>query len=89
MNIKPVQSDAVAQPLKAKVPAKAKASDETAPAAAEARNAERKQLLLRALASEPDIRPEVIERAKALAADPNYPSDDVLTRLAARFIGDR
>jgi len=35
------------------------------------------------LARQPEIRPEVVERARALAADPNYPSRDVLKNIGA------
>jgi hypothetical protein len=41
-----------------------------------------------ALMSEPAVRPEVIERAKKLAADPNYPSADILAKIAERFINE-
>jgi hypothetical protein len=34
-----------------------------------------------ALARQPEIRPEVVERAKNLAADPNYPSAATLQRV--------
>ncbi len=34
----------------------------------------------------PEIRPEAIERAKALLADPNWPSDDVLDKLSERLL---
>jgi hypothetical protein len=89
MNIKPVQSEAVALPAKAKASVPAKASDEAPEAATEANHAERKRLLMEALATAPNVRPEVIERAKTLANDPNYPTDDVLNRLAARFLGGK
>jgi len=36
-----------------------------------------------ALAAQPEIRPEVVARGKALAADPNYPSATVLQRVGA------
>jgi hypothetical protein len=34
-----------------------------------------------ALEHQPEIRPEVVERAKSLAADPNYPSAETLRRV--------
>jgi hypothetical protein len=36
----------------------------------------------RALASVPDVRPEAVSRAKALIADPNYPSARNLKQLS-------
>ena len=39
-----------------------------------------------ALAAQPEIRPEVVERAKALAADPNYPPRDVLAKVAGLIL---
>ncbi len=40
-----------------------------------------------ALESQPAIRPEVVERARALAADPNYPSAAVIKRVAEQIAG--
>ena len=34
------------------------------------------------LSRQPQIRPEVVERATALAADPNYPSSEIMQKLA-------
>jgi hypothetical protein len=39
------------------------------------------------LASQPEIRPEVLERAKALAADPSYPSAEVIRRVGEMILG--
>jgi hypothetical protein len=38
--------------------------------------------------SEPGARPEEIARGRALAADPDYPSDESLAKLAELFIED-
>ena len=40
-----------------------------------------------ALERQPAIRPEVVERARALAADPGYPSTAVLKRVAEQILG--
>lgn len=40
-----------------------------------------------ALARQPEIRPEVVARARALAADPSYPSVETLRTVAARILG--
>ena len=39
-------------------------------------------LAKKAAASGPDLRADEIERGKHLAADPNYPSDEILEKLA-------
>ena len=39
-----------------------------------------------ALATHPEVRPEVVARGKALAADPNYPSLDILRSIGAKLI---
>lgn len=38
------------------------------------------------LARQPAIRPEVVERARALAADSGYPSTEVITRVAEMIL---
>jgi len=38
------------------------------------------------LASQPEVRPEVVERAKALAADANYPSAAILHKIAGMIV---
>jgi hypothetical protein len=43
-------------------------------------------LLQSALARQPEIRPEVVERARALAEDPHYPSIDVIKRVAQQIL---
>ena len=39
------------------------------------------------LARQPEVRPEVVERAKALAADPNYPPPAVIRRVGEMILG--
>ena len=48
--------------------------------------AEHSSALRAALAAQPEIRPEDVARGKALAADPNYPSVDILRNVAAKII---
>lgn len=38
------------------------------------------------LERQPEIRPEVVERARALAADSNYPSREVLNKVSAMIL---
>lgn len=47
---------------------------------------EAKQKIMHALQNEPEARPDVVARAKALAADDSYPGDDVLAHVAKVFV---
>jgi hypothetical protein len=38
------------------------------------------------LTRQPEIRPEVVERARALAADPSYPSSSIIQNVAAKIL---
>ena len=40
-----------------------------------------------ALSRHPAVRPEVVARARALAADPNYPPPQVLLHVARQILG--
>jgi hypothetical protein len=44
------------------------------------------ELLRTALASQPAIRPEVVERARALAADPAWPTHDIMRRVSEMIL---
>ncbi|MBC7368209.1 MAG: hypothetical protein H7343_15585 [Undibacterium sp.] len=50
-------------------------------------NTESAAALRRALAEQPEIRPEVVERARALAADPGYPSAAIIQRVSEQILG--
>ena len=86
MNILPIKSEAVQEPSKAKPKPEPGATESTD--APEQGKLGRKEGLIQALAAEPAVRSEVLERARKLAADPNYPPADVLEKLAGKFIGD-
>jgi len=46
-----------------------------------------KASILRAgLQQVPEIRPEVVERARALAADPAYPADSIINKISAAIV---
>jgi hypothetical protein len=45
--------------------------------------------LRRELKRQPEIRPDVVARARTLAADPSYPSWDVLKNVAAQILQSR
>ncbi len=49
--------------------------------------AKHSETLRAALAAQPEVRPEVVARGKALAADPNYPSTDILRSVAGLIVG--
>lgn len=34
----------------------------------------------------PEVRPEVVERAQSLAADPSYPSDEIIGKISALIV---
>ncbi|MEA3212885.1 MAG: hypothetical protein QOE70_5942 [Chthoniobacter sp.] len=43
--------------------------------------------LLTMLQNKPEIRPEVLARGRALAADPNYPTPAIINKLAGLIVG--
>ena len=86
MNIQPLKTDAVQAPPKTR--SKAAPNEPESPDAAGQEKTSRKERLAEALANEPSIRPEVLDRAKELASDPDYPGPNLLAKLAARFIQD-
>jgi hypothetical protein len=46
------------------------------------------EALQRALNATPDIRPEAVERGRALAASEHYPPAETMQRLARLFVGE-
>jgi hypothetical protein len=49
---------------------------------------EQNEKLMNLIHAEPDARPEAVARARALVADPSYPSSDVLESVAQAIIGN-
>jgi hypothetical protein len=47
---------------------------------------EKAEQLRTALASQPEVRPEVVARGRALAADPNYPPASVIRGIASQIL---
>ena len=45
------------------------------------------KFLQSALAAQPEIRPEVVARARLLAADPSYPSPEIMRRIGEQILG--
>jgi len=66
--------DLVAAPLKASV--------RPTPARLDQLSTDSASFLRSELNRQPEIRPEVVERARALAADPNYPSTETLRTVS-------
>ena len=85
MNIQPLKTDSVTTPPKATAksakPAKEPATEETP-------QMTKQDKLLAALAKEPEVRAGEIARGQELAADPGYPSDEMLAKLADIFVQD-
>jgi len=49
-------------------------------------SAENSAALHAALASQPEVRPEVVDRGRTLAADPSYPSVEILRQVGATIL---
>ncbi len=47
---------------------------------------ERAEFLRAELSRQPEIRPEVVARARELATDPNYPPMEVITKVAEQIL---
>ena len=84
MIIQPVKTENVPAPPKTRPQPAPGAKPESQPP--EQEKVGRKERLMKALERQPSVRPEVIERAKLLAADPDYPSADVLAKVAEKFV---
>ena len=67
------------------VPSQAAKAKSVAPGRDQFKSAQAAQLR-EALARTPEIRPEVVERGKQLAADPGYPSPEILRKVAETIL---
>jgi hypothetical protein len=83
MNIQPVKSEGAPPPVRPKAPP-AKAPE--APAESESSGVTRETKLREMLAQEPAVRSEEVARAKVLATDPDYPSNDILAKIASMIV---
>lgn len=82
MNIQPVKSENVQAPVRPKTPpARAPQPEANAEPAPSVRTARLRDLM----DQPPAVRPAEVERGKVLARDPEYPSDNVLAKLAEIF----
>lgn len=87
MNIGSVKSDVVPTPPGAIAP-KAAPSTSAPITESDSFTPAQNQTLVNMLQQQPDVRPEALARAQALAADPNYPDAKVIENLAQMVIGD-
>jgi hypothetical protein len=87
MNIRTVTTPAVPQPLQTTTTQKTPDTAATQ-AATDSFQPAQNESLVKMLQEQPDIRPEAVERAKNLAADPNYPGPGAIAGLAKMFIAD-
>jgi len=85
MNIRSVKAEVVPQPLPTIAPKTSQAAPSEA-AAGDTFQPAQKEQLVNMLQQQPDVRPEAVERAKSLAADPNYPSAKTIAGLAKLVI---
>jgi hypothetical protein len=85
MNIQPLKTECVSLPAKPKAQA-AKPTQASSPN--EPLQSTKNERLMNLLRNEPEVRATEVERGKALAADPNYPSDDIFAKLAEIFVND-
>ncbi len=68
------------------VPAAGQASARPLPGKPDQISTDSAAYLKSALASQPEVRPEVVARARALAADPNYPSTSIIRSVASQIL---
>lgn len=85
MNIQPLKTECVPVPAKPKTQP---ATPTQTSSPKEPLQSTKHERLMEALRNEPEVRATEVERGKALAADPNYPSDDILGKLAEIFVND-
>lgn len=85
MNIQSVKCEGATPPAKLKAPA---AKAEAATVAEDAQQTRKHEKLLDALRNERAARAEETERGRALASDPNYPSPEMIEKLAGLFVDD-
>jgi hypothetical protein len=86
MNIQSIKTDVVSVPAKTKAAVPAKVKDSEVEVQPDPVQVERKAQLLAKLKSQNEVRPEVLERAKQIAADTTYPSNELMSRLTRIFL---
>lgn len=87
MNIQSVRPEIVVKAANSKP--KSKSADNDTKNDGEVRDSympEQNENLMQALQNQPDVRPEVLERAKQLVSDPGYPPKDVINSIANALV---
>jgi hypothetical protein len=88
MNIRSVTTQAVPQPPQTNTPKSTNTPAAGTEVTADSFKPAQNESLVNMLQEQPDVRPEAVERAKNLAADPNYPGTGAIANLAKMFIAD-
>jgi cytidylate kinase len=84
MNIDPLSNSSYVQ--QARINNRPKSQDDEAISAdrdTDSLSTETSENVRSALASMPEVRPEVVERGRQLAADSDYPSQDIVNKIAS------
>jgi hypothetical protein len=87
MNIQSVRPEIVVEAANSKP--KTKSADGSSTNGEEVRDSympDQNENLMQALRSQPDVRPEVLERAKQLVTDSGYPPKDVIDSIANALV---
>lgn len=86
MQVSAANNSSPARSIESTVPA----APAPAPAALPQDNVDLRRVaaLLTMLENKPEIRPEVLARGRALAADPTYPSPQVIDKLSRLIVSD-
>ena len=85
MNIQPINTPIQLSTVKLKAQQPNRAPDTSSSPSPESSKTNDQMESLR---SEPDVRPTELTRAQAMVNDPNYPSDDILSKVAEILIND-
>jgi hypothetical protein len=83
MNIDPLSNYGFTQRSQAKARSNGQEAGKSASGASERLSAQLTSTIREIFASVPEIRPEVVERGRELLADPTYPPQHVVERIAA------
>jgi hypothetical protein len=86
MNIQPVKPEDVASLSKGRTKPAASPPPQPGRPTEDSVRTEEKQKLMEAMRNQPETRPEEVERGRSLAADPEYPSRDVLAEVARKLL---
>ena len=86
MNITPVKPENISQVPKVRFSRLKSEPSRTEKVAQDSIQTEPSDKLLNALRNEPDVRTDMVERGKLLAADTNYPPEETVAGLAKLLV---